>query len=558
MNDSRWRYRILLLVGLIGLIGPIGILVDAAVGPRFNEIQVIGTHNSYHIAPEPAMMTFIEQAGAGSAASIDYSHRPLWEQFAILGVRQIELDVYADPKGGHYSRPLGRTLVNAADLEPLDPEGRLLEPGLKVLHVNDFDYRTRVYTWVDALQEIRSWSNENPRHVPITILVEVKEGANRPGMAAPIPFDKDQLDGLDREIRSVFSDDQLLTPDDVRGDFTNLRDAIREQGWPMLDAVRGKVLFALDNGGAVRDLYLEGHPSLRDRVLFVSVEAEHPAAAFMKINDPIGGFSKIRESVGSGFIVRTRADSPTRHARENDTWQRDIALRSGAQFISTDFPEAEVRFSEYDVRLPGNWIARANPVCGKATRGDLDGVQAWIALSGPRASLHWQNSFSWGKVTYLGEEIRLSSDRNFMISSPVLYDDFVLELEALIPSGNSGIFFRCQQGEKKLLGYQAEIDRSERQYSGGLYDNTGRGFLVPNPKDGASVMKFRERQGGFSARSGWNRYRVECFGNRIRVAVNGRWITDIEDAAHSKGVIGLQHHGGKDIYRFRNIRLLPL
>ena len=111
---------------------------DAADGIRFNEIQVIGTHNSYHIAPEPAMMALIERGREGRAASIDYTHRPLWEQFALLGIRQIELDVFADPKGGHYAMPGARALVKAANLGPLaehDPQGRLKEPGLKVLFV---------------------------------------------------------------------------------------------------------------------------------------------------------------------------------------------------------------------------------------------------------------------------------------------------------------------------------------------------------------------------------------------------------------------------------------
>jgi hypothetical protein len=95
--------RFFLLVGLCLMGGEMG--MAAATGPRFNEIQVMGTHNSYHIAPEPAMMQLIEQGGKGRSVSIDYTHRPLWEQFAVLGVRQIELDVYADPKGGHYSEP---------------------------------------------------------------------------------------------------------------------------------------------------------------------------------------------------------------------------------------------------------------------------------------------------------------------------------------------------------------------------------------------------------------------------------------------------------------------
>ena len=528
---------------------------------RFNQIQVIGTHNSYHIAPEPAMMALIEQRGKGLAASIDYTHRPLWEQFSILGIRQIELDVFADPEGGHYANPAGRKLVELANLGPLeahDPKGRLNTPGLKVLHVTDFDYRTRVYTFVDALQEIRSWSDENPRHIPVTVLVEVKEASKTPGLTPPIPFDATQLDEIDREIRSVFSAERLITPDWVRGDRSTLREAVLEDGWPLLDEVRGRVLFALDNGGSIRDHYLAGHPSLEGRVLFVSVVADHPAAAFMKINDPIQDGDRIKAAVRSGFIVRTRADSPTRHARENDTSQRERALSSGAQFVSTDFPEPEMRYSSYQVGFEGNRVARPNPLFEALETTAVPSVREWIHLSGAKRKELWQNPFSWGRVQFVDDEIRLDSERNFMVALNNDYADFVLELEAIVPSGNSGIFFRCQEGEKKLLGYQAEIDLSERQYSGGLYDNTGRGFLVPKKDDKAALAAFKERQKGSMREGEWNRYRIECFGNRIRVAINDHWITDIEDSAHRQGLIGLQHHGGEATYRFRNIRLLDL
>ena len=537
--------------------------LSAANGPRFNEIQVMGTHNSYHIAPEPAMMRLIEQGGEGRAASIDYTHRSLWEQFAVLGVRQIELDVFADPKGGHYAEPKGRALVKAANLGPLeehDPEGRLLLPGLKVFHVTDFDYRTTVYTFVDALKEIRTWSEQNPTHVPITVLVEVKKGGGRLGMTSSIPFDSSQFDQIDHEIRSVFSSDQLITPDSIRGHFETLREAVVKRGWPELDDVRGKVLFALDNGAPVRDQYLVGHDSLKGRVLFVSVDATHPAAAFMKINNPVADQEKIKEAVKAGFIVRTRADSPTRHARENDTSQRDLAFASGAQFVSTDYPEADVRLSAYEARVPGAIVARSNPVSGGEALKPIDhgGVPGWRSLSHTSGRDIWENPFAWGEMEWVGDELRLRSDKNFMVSSRERFGDFVLELEASVDAGNSGVFFRCQKGEKKLLGYQAEIDRSERQYSGGIFDNTGRGFLVPKPNDENSLDQFRKDQGEWVNREGWNRYRVECFGNRIRVAINGRWVTDLVDDAHQEGVIGLQHHGGDAVYRFRNIRIRTL
>ena len=79
---------------------------------------------------------------------------------------------------------------------------------------------------------------------------------------------------------------------------------------------------------------------LENRVLFVSVPRDNPAAAWMKINDPIKDFARIQEMVRAGFLVRTRADEPTGQARNNDTRMRDKALASGAQYVSTDYPES--------------------------------------------------------------------------------------------------------------------------------------------------------------------------------------------------------------------------
>ena len=57
---------------------------------RLNEMQVIGSHNSYHVE-NPAISQFV--------IDLAYTAAPLDEQFSHQGVRQIELDVYADPAG---------------------------------------------------------------------------------------------------------------------------------------------------------------------------------------------------------------------------------------------------------------------------------------------------------------------------------------------------------------------------------------------------------------------------------------------------------------------------
>ncbi len=131
-------------------------------------------------------------------------------------------------------------------------------------------------------------------------------------------------------------------------------------------------MFALDNEDSKRDLYLEGHPALKDRLMFVTVEPSHAAAAWFKINNPIKDFDEIQRLVRQGFLVRTRADADTVQARSGDVTQRDKALASGAQFVSTDYREPDTRFSKYQVQFPGGVVARSNPVSGDPAWDKID------------------------------------------------------------------------------------------------------------------------------------------------------------------------------------------
>ena len=331
---------------------------------RLNEIQSLGTHNSYHVQASPKLFDVLKQFDAALAASIEYSHPPLPEQFDNEGVRQIELDVFADPAGGLYADRKGPPIVG----EPGDTDAAVLStPGFKVLHAQDVDFGTTCLTFVACLTNVRDWSRAHPGHVPIMIQVEAKidkipDPLNL-GFAIPLPIGAPELDALDAEIRSVFNADEMITPDDVRGSHASLEQAIKTDGWPTLGTSRGKVLFTLDNEDAIRDAYVAGHPALKDRILFTSSPRGTPEAAFMKLNDPAVDEAKIRQAVLDGYIVRTRADADTVQARSGDTSLREAALRSGAQWVSTDYPVADPRFATgYVVAIPSGTPARCNPV----------------------------------------------------------------------------------------------------------------------------------------------------------------------------------------------------
>jgi hypothetical protein len=337
---------------------------------KLNQIQVIGTHNSYHAGIAPSESKLWQAKYADAYKGLDYQHPPLPQQFDS-GVRQIELDIFADSKGGLYAHPSGPSTVAAAKLPPdpeFDPNGVMSKPGFKVMHVQDVDYRSTCQPFIACLQQVRDWSHAHPGHVPIFILVETKQGKPRgeTQRTEPESFTSATFDALDAEIRSVFPPNEMITPDDVRGHYDTLNEAVLAGNWPTLTSARGKVVFLMDQQ-PVGPVYLAGHPSLRGRVLFTNAEPGQPDAAFIERND--GPADDITSLVRKGYLIRARTDSDTKQARTNDTSTRDAMIASGAQLLSTDYPVNEpARWpGNFVVTLPGKAVARCNPVNAPAT-----------------------------------------------------------------------------------------------------------------------------------------------------------------------------------------------
>jgi hypothetical protein len=327
-----------------------------------NQIQVLGSHNSYHIEPRFDVLRLVK-AFEPEAEAWEYTHLPLDEQFSSQGIRQIELDVFADPEGGLYA---DRQILRVFREDPASGIPALDEPGIKVLHVQEVDYRTTCYTLVECLETVKSWSDDHPGHLPLMILLEAKDDIIPDplplGFVEPLPFRSADFRDLDEEILSVFPRSQIILPDDVRAGRPTLEEAVLTRGWPKLGDARGRVLFALDNGSRRLD-YQDGRSSLEGRILFTNSFPGEDDAAFVKLNDPIGDADRIPELIRAGYLVRTRADGDTVQARSGDTTQRDAAIVSGAQFVSTDYPVPDPIFgSGYFVEIPRGMPGRCNPI----------------------------------------------------------------------------------------------------------------------------------------------------------------------------------------------------
>lgn len=385
-----------------GAEGPAPVGLSAETLP-INAIQVVGTHNSYAIPADPRVMALmsprlsalLEKMGdtmspaqraqmndehpgglTDMAASLDYVQMPLQAQLRA-GVRSIEIDLQPDPKGGAFADPLPYRLLReqgAIDLAPIYRD-ELSKPGMKVFHVADLDFRSQCPTFRSCLTLLKQWSDSEPNHSPVFVLLEPKlSGLGRaiPGATAIPSFDKAAFDEVDDSIRNILGSGKLFTPDDLRGDMPTLEAAALAKRWPTLAQARGKFLFLFLVPGMNLPAfapYLEGRPSLQGRVAFVQGRPGMPHTAFMLVDNALTHESDIREAVRKGYLVRSRADIDTVDARQASTERRDAALASGAQIVSTDYLSAPNIYGNGYSLAPFAHGWRCNPVVARCAAG---------------------------------------------------------------------------------------------------------------------------------------------------------------------------------------------
>ncbi|KAH8892977.1 acid phosphatase [Thozetella sp. PMI_491] len=341
---------------------------------RMNHIQVFGTHNSYHYEV-PYEAKNAEISLLGNSKRYWYSHASMDVQATYMAIRQFELDIWPDPEGGNYAQPLILGLANVTG----PPAEVMSRPGTKIMHIPDVDVWASCYTLVSCLTVIRDWSKAHPKHVPISIMTEFKLGTNfaSQGGAKTLYWnDTANLAALDAEFRSVFSEDEMITPDHVRRGNLTLEQSILNYGWPDLESARGRVMFLMDSSFAsINEAYTQDRPSLEGRVVFTNSQPGFPDCAFQKLNHPYTAElqANIQEQVKANYWVRTFADDTI--STIFNTSYKDHALASGAQLMSTDYPAFGMSsrwMVEYAARFEGGVSAKCNVVTATERCNDDD------------------------------------------------------------------------------------------------------------------------------------------------------------------------------------------
>lgn len=186
--------------------------------------------------------------------------------------------------------------------------------------------------------------------------------------------------------------------------------------------------------------------------------------------------------------------------------------------------------------------------------------EGWLLLFNGRDLSGWEVVGNKAAFGVDGEgNLACTAGGGEWIRTSEAYEDFILRLEYKISAGgNSGVFIRATaDGNPAFTGMEVQIlddagKEPDKNSTGSLYDAVRPGKNKSKPA------------------GEWNSYEIKCFGNELRVVLNGEQLyhVNLETIAdeHNKrpklsmragtGYIGFQDHGSA--VWFRNIKLKKL
>ena len=281
-------------------------------GIKFNEMRFVATHNSYQSeATETTKKLYRSLSdvtfGILPEDKSEFKSETLTDQFNS-GVRSIEMDI-----------------------ETFDRDGEI---SFTCMHAPYIEMTTTCYDFSLALKEIAMWSDNNPNHLPITVIIEPKTVLL--ALDDMKGFNYDYALELDKVLRKTLGN-KLFTPADMLRDYDSFGEMRADDGWCEVNDMLGKVVILLHDCGATQD-YIDADSTLKTQAMFPMLresDAEKDYASFIISNNPTKLLKTQDYIVGEQkLIVRTRADS---YASISDK-KAENALECKAHIVSTDYP----------------------------------------------------------------------------------------------------------------------------------------------------------------------------------------------------------------------------
>lgn len=293
---------------------------------KINEIAVLGTHNSYQLLanlPNRLLMKFRSDITLGKKANkMNFEMDTLTMQLEY-GVRNLELDIQVTDKEG--------------------------EIDLSVIHKPIIDNVSSAQDFATALREVVLWSDNNPGHLPVYLLIEPKNESLE--LLDMVDFSVEYSDEMDKTIKEALGD-KLLTPKAAMGDFDSFEQMRKADAWPTLKEAAGKIIVLLHPCDATED-YVSLDPTLSSQAMFPMLNFEDidkPYASFVLDNEPDEAIENNKKTVGEyNLMVRTRADSYPYFSDERYALADDCA----SHIITTDYPPRSVREADHTYSFDG-------------------------------------------------------------------------------------------------------------------------------------------------------------------------------------------------------------
>ncbi|MBO7178436.1 MAG: hypothetical protein J6V69_04980 [Clostridia bacterium] len=295
-------------------------------GVKYNEVAFLATHNSYQRLATDLTKEFqipfrVLALGLKNFNKNDFENDTLTAQFE-MGIRSIEIDVEAKVVGDATS--------------------------FVVMHKPVFDSATTCLDFGVALEEIVMWSNHNPNHLPISIIIESKQDV------APLDnlkiFDVEHAVAFDNLLKEKLGE-KLITPADMLGTYSNFKEMRESDGWMTLKDMLGKVIVILHENKMTED-YVAMDETMRTQAMFPSLlykQRDRDYASFIIDNNPKKTVQRKETFESGNYIVRTRADSYPKYSDERYA----LAERCGSQIITTDYCPRSVRNNQHTYSFNG-------------------------------------------------------------------------------------------------------------------------------------------------------------------------------------------------------------